>query len=400
MSTVMHVSATELPRVLLVDDHPENLLALESLLDGLDVELVRANSGTEALKSLLNDDFALILLDVQMPGMDGFETATLIRSRQRSRYTPIIFVTAIYKSDENVHYGYAVGAADYITKPLDSDVLKAKVASFVDLAHNTRALEKEITRRREAEDKYRRLNASLEKRVRERTATLEKAVADLTAARDDIQRLNAQLRQAMTETHHRIKNNLQVITAMVDLQVMQDCANVPVEQLMRLGTHVKSLALVHDFLTHQAKDDGIATHAPAGRMLEKLIDLIQMSSADRRIETRIEDTVLTSRQCSCLALLTSELIGNAMKHGQGTIKVSFSRVEEAGGREDTVSEVMLTIEDEGPGFGKGFDPEAAGTTGLALVQTLSQWDLNGRVDYSNTVSGARVSLRFPTEAAQ
>ena len=142
--------------MLLVDDHPENLLALEVLLDGLDVQLVRANSGPEALKSLLKDEYALVLLDIQMPGMDGFETATLIRSRERSRNLGYIFVSAIYKSDDNVHHGYAVGATDYITKPLDGEVLKAKVAWFVDMAHNTRLLELEIARRREAEERYRR----------------------------------------------------------------------------------------------------------------------------------------------------------------------------------------------------------------------------------------------------
>jgi two-component sensor histidine kinase len=388
MRTMEDQTATEKPRVLLVDDHPENLLALESLLEGLDVQLVRANSGPEALKSLLNDEYALVLLDIQMPGMDGFETATLIRSRDRSRHTPIIFVSAIYKSDENVHHGYAVGATDYITKPLDGEVLKAKVASFVDMAHNTKMLELEIARRKEAEDRYRKISGTLEERVRERTARLEAAIAELTAAQDDVKRLNAQLRQAMTETHHRIKNNLQVITAMVDLQVMNDCPQVPVEQVMRLGTHVKSLALVHDFLTQQAKEDGIATHAPAGGMLEKLIQLIQISSPDRPIRTHIEDVVLASRQCSCLALLTSELVGNALKHGRGTITVRFSLQGD---------EVVLTVEDGGPGFKPGFDPDAEGSTGLSLVQTLSKWDLNGHVEYGSSETGACVTLRFPQE---
>jgi len=98
--------------VLLVDDHPENLVALEAILDGLGQNLVKADSGEEALRALLHHDFAVILLDVQMPGMDGFEAATLIRQRQRSRNTPIIFMTAFSTSDELMVKGYSLGAVD------------------------------------------------------------------------------------------------------------------------------------------------------------------------------------------------------------------------------------------------------------------------------------------------
>src|SRR4051812_2081263 len=103
--------------ILLVDDHEENLLALEAILGDLGENLVRAQSGPEALKHLLQRDFAVILLDVQMPGMDGFEVATLIRQRERSHNTPIIFLTAISTSDTHVFQGYALGAVDYLFKP-------------------------------------------------------------------------------------------------------------------------------------------------------------------------------------------------------------------------------------------------------------------------------------------
>ncbi|MDM9380836.1 response regulator [Chlorogloeopsis sp. ULAP01] len=123
--------------VLLVDDHPENLLALEAILDSLGQNLVRATSGAEALRHLLNQDFAVILLDVQMPDMDGFETATLIRQRERSRHTPIIFVTAFNTSDNMVYKGYSLGAVDYLFKPIEPEILKSKVAAFIDLFQKT-----------------------------------------------------------------------------------------------------------------------------------------------------------------------------------------------------------------------------------------------------------------------
>ncbi|GAA2553312.1 response regulator [Streptomyces koyangensis] len=120
-------------KILLVDDRPENLLALEAILSALDQTLVRASSGEEALKALLTDDFAVILLDVQMPGMDGFETAAHIKRRERTRDIPIIFLTAINHGPHHTFRGYAAGAVDYISKPFDPWVPRAKVSVFVDL---------------------------------------------------------------------------------------------------------------------------------------------------------------------------------------------------------------------------------------------------------------------------
>ncbi|MBC8124086.1 MAG: response regulator [Gemmatimonadaceae bacterium] len=125
--------ASEKVNVLLVDDRPENLLALEATLDRLGQNLVKAHSGAEALRCLLHQDFAVILLDVQMPEIDGFETAALIRQRERSRHTPIIFLTAFSASDKLIFKGYSLGAVDYLAKPLDPEILFSKVTVFVEL---------------------------------------------------------------------------------------------------------------------------------------------------------------------------------------------------------------------------------------------------------------------------
>src|SRR5438477_9847053 len=127
------MSTTEKVNILLVDDRRENLLALESILKDLDENLVKAASGVEALKYLLKNEVAVILLDVEMPIMDGFQTATLIRERQKTSHTPIIFLTAISKSDIHVSQGYSLGGVDYIFKPFAPDVLKSKVAAFVEM---------------------------------------------------------------------------------------------------------------------------------------------------------------------------------------------------------------------------------------------------------------------------
>ena len=129
--------------ILLVDDHPSNLLALEAILEPLGQRLVRANSGREALRHLLTEDFAVVLLDVRMPELDGFETARLIRQRQRSRYTPIIFLTAYSRDEADQVHGYEHGAVDYVVKPFNPDVLRWKVEVFVTLQLQQRQLQQQ-----------------------------------------------------------------------------------------------------------------------------------------------------------------------------------------------------------------------------------------------------------------
>ena len=133
-STVnLYSAASEKVNILMVDDHPENLLALEAVLSSPNYHLVAANTGKEALKCLLKQEFAVILLDVQMPGLNGFETAKLIRAREKTKHTPIIFITAISQDSENVQRGYSVGAIDYIFKPFQPETLKQKIEKFVEL---------------------------------------------------------------------------------------------------------------------------------------------------------------------------------------------------------------------------------------------------------------------------
>lgn len=148
----MHVAADqadwgeELANILIVDDRRENLLALEEILLPLGHRVVRAQSGDEALKRLLTDDFAVILLDVRMPDLDGLETATHIKRREKSRHIPIIFLTAASEEPREILRGYSAGAVDYLSKPFDPWVLRAKVAVFVDL-HLERKRAQELSRR-------------------------------------------------------------------------------------------------------------------------------------------------------------------------------------------------------------------------------------------------------------
>ena len=154
------MSAPERVNLLLVDDVEENLVALRAILEPLDQNLVNARSGEEALRALLHDEFACILLDVQMPELDGFETATLIKQRERTRHVPIIFLTALSKEEGHVFRGYSAGAVDYLFKPFEPELLRSKVAVFVDLHRKTKELERQAELLRERE-------LAQERRVRE-----------------------------------------------------------------------------------------------------------------------------------------------------------------------------------------------------------------------------------------
>src|SRR5438034_3873878 len=154
--------------ILLVDDHVENLVALEALLSDLGRNLVRAQSGIDALRYLLHLEFALIILDVDMPVIDGFETAALIREREKSRHTPIIFLTAINKAEPHVSKGYSLGAVDYLTKPFVPEILRSKVSVFVEL-HKKR------------------------EQVNRQAGLLQQMVAELAGSNDEIRELNVAL---------------------------------------------------------------------------------------------------------------------------------------------------------------------------------------------------------------
>jgi PAS domain S-box-containing protein len=151
LGTQQRPSAERKMKILLVDDTPENLVSLEAALDGLNQELVLAHSGKQALFQLLEHDFAAILLDVKMPDMDGLETAELIRSRERSRHTPILFLTG-YKNEEHLFRGYNLGAVDFLFKPIIPEILRSKVSVFVELSRNAALLREQTSALRQQAD--------------------------------------------------------------------------------------------------------------------------------------------------------------------------------------------------------------------------------------------------------
>jgi CheY-like chemotaxis protein len=168
----------ERAKALLVDDRRDNLLALEAILQGLPVTAVAVESGEAALKQLLTDDFAVILLDAHMPNMDGFETASHIKRRERTRHVPILFLTAADRDAQLALRGYAVGAVDYLTKPFDPWVLRAKVSIFVELWTKNQQLKAQAEASKERETQWQLLTETMDEAARVLRAGGEDAAAE------------------------------------------------------------------------------------------------------------------------------------------------------------------------------------------------------------------------------
>ena len=190
---------TRIPRVLLVDDRPDNLLALRAVLEPLGLDLVEAASGEEALRHLLAGEFALIILDVQMPVLDGFETARLIRGRERTRYVPIIFLTAISGEPEHYQRGYESGAVDYVYKPFEPEILRAKVSVFSELWSRGATIEAQ------------------REELAGRLAELDAAHAGLAAQAVELERSNAALERFAEVVGVELREPLHTVAGLLDL---------------------------------------------------------------------------------------------------------------------------------------------------------------------------------------
>ncbi len=204
-------------KILIVDDHEENLFAMEALLESPELFIISARSGNEALGILLEQEVALILLDVQMPGMNGFETAELIRGSSRTRHIPIIFVTAISKEKRNIFQGYESGAVDYLFKPIEPEILRSKVRVFIDLHQQKQTLEN-ITRKLEMT-----ISELIEsrKKLRFNEESIREAWQAAERARDSAEEASRAKSEFLANMSHEIRTPLNGIIGMADLALLE-----------------------------------------------------------------------------------------------------------------------------------------------------------------------------------
>ena len=272
-------------KILLVDDTPENLVSLEAALYGLGEELVLARSGKEALRYLLHDDFAVILLDVRMPEMDGFETAELIRSRPRSRQVPILFLTG-YRNEEHLFRGYDLGAVDFLFKPIVPEVLRSKVAVFVELSRSNAklkeqadALQSQADILQRAEQKFRSL--------------LEAAPDAMVMCRDDgeIVMVNSQTEVLFQCTRdHLVSKNIRTLVPDWDLRPSMDWTDAPAAE-RRAELHAVRQGEppfpVEISFSPLQSEDGIVVTAAIRDISERKRSEKQIQQLNTRLEQRV-----------------------------------------------------------------------------------------------------------------
>jgi two-component sensor histidine kinase/CheY-like chemotaxis protein len=352
--------------ILIVDDEPKNLTVLETVLDSPWYRVIRAESADKALLALLRHDFAVLILDVQMPGITGFELAQMIKERKKTSEVPIIFLTAYYNEDEHIIEGYDSGAVDYLLKPVNPSILRSKVAVLVELflkqrqlEDANRALSAEVAERRVVQQKLSELNETLEQRVRDRTEAHKLA--------------EQQIRLLMTEVNHRSKNLLSVVMAIAQ----QTAASSPQEFVKRFSNRVQALAVNHDLLV-KSQWRNIETSELISGQLAHFGDIV-----GRRILVGGPPLRLRSAAAQSIGMVVHELSTNAVKYGalsgdEGHIEIAW---EIDGSGTEPVFLIRWT-ERNGP-------PIVAPTYrgfGTTVVTKMVEMSLDGetRLDYAPT----------------
>ena len=348
--------------ILLVDDRPENLTALEAVLDDLGQTLVRATDGRQALRLLLDREFAVILLDVKMPELDGIATATLIRERAATQHTPIIFITAHDQHAREVEKGYALGAVDYIMKPIKPEILRAKIGVFIELYRKNqqirelnarleqrvlertqalrranRELQAEVSERMRVEEKIRRLNEELEVRVRDRTAELEKANRDLESFSYSV---SHDLRGPARRINSFSKILLEQYLTVLDRDGQ--------EYLRRISASSRRMEqIIDDMLTLSlaSYNEMQRREVDLSKMATQILRELQASSPLRDVHVDVRQDIHAEADPRLIQMALENLLGNAWKYSS---RNKHPRIEFGTSGDD--SALVYYVRDNGVGF--------------------------------------------------
>lgn len=209
----------------------------------------------------------------------------------------------------------------------------------------------------------------------------------LLANQQRISALNTHLRIAMQETHHRVKNSLQVISSLVEMRVTEGPAQIPVNEVKALGLHIRMLAAVHELLTRKAQEDGAAQTLCAAAVLEQLLPMIHKVAGGKELSANFEPAQITAQQALSLSLIAHELVANAARFAAREIALTLIA---------SADTAVFTVADDGPGFSPGFDPDRDQRTGLELVRMLGKWDMGGSIAFTNRPEGGAQVLLMMT----
>lgn len=360
-------------KVLIVDDDERTTMAVWSALEQLGQTLVVANSGEEALHQLLHDDFAVILLDVNMPGMDGYEVAGYVRARKRTRHIPIVFLTALYRDDTHLLQAYSAGAVDMVFKPVDPLILRSKVQVFVDLYLK----QAEISR--EAELRHRLQEENF--RVRAEKLSTEQALRRSQEHQEAMTKAEAHQLTLIEELNHRVKNMLTVVNAMA----RQTLASNPSPEVFseKFIRRIDALGRTHSLLSREQW--GSVQMADIAR--ESLEHYLVEDK--KRVVLNGPPVALDPKTAVALGIVFHELATNAVKHGAlsnftGIVSVSWSFDDEQA--------VALQWQENG---GPEVSPPSRAGFGSRLIKLELTHELNGEVELIYDRTGLKVTMQFP-----
>jgi signal transduction histidine kinase len=358
-------------KILLVDDIEDNLLAIEAILEPEGYTFVKANSGKDALKILLKEyDFALILMDVKMPNLNGFETAALIYEREKLRHIPVIFITAHSYGDDNIFKGYSSGAVDYIYKPINPGLLRAKVNVFVELYKKTYALLAQ-------EQRLMAINKSLENEIKEHKVSEEKIKAlnhQLLESIDRLEVANKDLDRVAFMASHDLQEPLRKIIMFSDLlqsKCEEDINDEGKTYIMRIQKAANRMRLlIKDILTFSKISLEKETFATCDMNMLLNEVLVEMDSSIKQCNAMVNVDTLPSLPVypTLILPLFHNLISNSLKYSkQGvppTIKI-YSKISDAENKEKSlapgvISYCRIYIEDNGIGFDQKYSEQVFG----------------------------------------
>lgn len=390
-------------KILLVDDREENLLALETILNEEGYTFVKAGSGREALKHLLADqDFHLIIMDVMMPGMDGFETAELIYSREKLQHVPIIFLTAV-DIEENIYKGYQTGAVDYIQKPFVPEILRAKVNAFVELSIKNKQLAAQ-------EDELRSINESLQKEIEERKQS-EKQVRllnkELEQKLEELQSLDA----FAYSVSHDLMSPLNNISGLVSLIFKRYGSGLDENVAKVLGLVMDSTQKMSELIrsvllfSRQANAELIKSRLDMNKIVQGVIEDIGIYKSISHFDIQVDKLPGINGDGNMLKQVWVNFISNAIKYSEKHEKPRIN----VGALQDNGSCVYF-VKDNGAGFDmKNYDKlfnifqrlhnsrEFEGTgVGLAIVKRIVERH-GGRV-WAESTPGEGATFYFSLQS--
>jgi two-component system, sensor histidine kinase and response regulator len=319
--------------ILVVDDQPANLLALEAMLQDLGQNIVQASSGREALRAVLTQDFAVILLDVRMPDMDGFETAETIRQRDRSRHTPIIFLTAADQTAASAVRGYSVGAVDYMVKPVVPEIVRSKVAVFVELAKKNELLREQARRLQESEQAARQL------------------AEEQSALARDLELKNRELESFSYAVSHDLRAPLRRVDgfrrALSDSQAgrLDDTGHRYIDRIAEATRQMSELIDDVLYLARVTRAEVRDHEVDLSALATAIVDHLREAEPEREIEVRIRPGVTARGDGQLLRIALENLLENAWKF---TRRTEAPRIEFGQGA--LGGEPAYFVRDNGAGF--------------------------------------------------